>query len=297
MSADDLPPDVPGERTTVRTNGVRLHCIEAGQEDGDLVVLLHGFPEFWYGWHEAIAPLASDGYHVVVPDQRGYNRSEKPDGVAAYRIEELVGDVAGLIDAFGHGSAHVVGHDWGGEVAWWLAMTHPDLVSHLVAVNAPHPVVVERQLPGNIGLLARNWHALGAQVPWLPEFLCKRRNWGLLCRAMAESSATGTFTDDDFRRYRRAWSRAGSFTAMLNWYRAALRYRPDIPEATVEMPTRVIWGQSDRFLPWYLGRQSADLCPDATMALVDDASHWVHHEFPARVVDEIREHLAPPGTM
>ena len=297
MAADDLPPGVPGERTTVHTNGVRLHCVEAGNPDGSLVVLLHGFPEFWYGWHEAIAPLASDGYRVVVPDQRGYNRSEKPDGVAAYRIEELAEDVAGLIERFGRESAHVVGHDWGGGVAWWLALTRPELVDHLVAVNAPHPAVLEREVPRNARLLARNWHAVGAQLPWLPEFVCKRRNWRLVCRSMASSSATGTFSDDDFRRYRRAWSRAGAFTAMLNWQRALIRYRPEVPGDRVTVPTRVVWGADDRFLPWRLGRQSADRCEDSTMALVDGATHWVHHEFPVRVVGEVREHIAPPGTM
>lgn len=297
MAADDLPPGVTGERTTVRTNGVELHCIEAGNPDGDLLLLLHGFPEFWFGWHEAITPFASDGYHVVVPDQRGYNRSEKPDGVAAYRIEELVDDVAGLIEAFGHRRAHVVGHDWGGTVAWWLALTYPEKVSHLVAVNAPHPTVLDRQIPGNVRLLAKNWHVLASQVPWAPEFVCRRRNWQLLCETLQRTSSTGTFTDDDIRHYRRAWSKAGAFTAMLNWNRAFLRYRPEVPDHSVEAPVRVIWGQSDRFLPWMLGRKSADECPDNTFALVDGAGHWVHHEFPARVVDEIREHIAPPGTM
>ena len=296
MAPDDLPRGVPGERTTVRTNGVELHCVEAGNPNGDLVLLLHGFPEFWFGWHEAIAPLASDGYHVVVPDQRGYNRSEKPDGIAAYRIEELAADAAGLVPEFGHERAHVVGHDLGGVVAWWLALTRPELLSHLVAVNAPHPGVLEDNLP-SLGLLARNWHVLAAQLPWLPEFVCRRRNWKLLCQTMERSSATGTFTPDDYQRYRRAWSRSGAFPAMLNWHRAMVRYRPEVPEESIEVPTRVIWGRADSFLPWSLGRQSADRCADSTLALVDDATHWVHHEFPARVVDEIREHVAPPGTM
>jgi pimeloyl-ACP methyl ester carboxylesterase len=139
-AAEHAPPAaVPGESVFVETNGITLHTVQAGPADGPLVILLHGFPEFWYGWHEQIRPLAEAGFRVVVPDQRGYNLSDKPDGVERYRIDELSRDVVGLIDAAGREQAAVVGHDWGAAVAWWTALHHADRVSKLVAVNVPHP--------------------------------------------------------------------------------------------------------------------------------------------------------------
>jgi len=126
----------------VETNGVRLHIAEGGPADGPLVLLLHGFPEFWYGWRKQIPALMEAGFHVVAPDQRGYNLSDKPRGIDAYRVGVLAGDAFGLMDAFGHERASVVGHDWGAAVAWRMALQRPERVERLGIINVPHPLVL-----------------------------------------------------------------------------------------------------------------------------------------------------------
>ena len=294
---DEIPASVPGVSRAVETNGVTLHAVEAGPEDGALLVLLHGFPEFWYGWHETVVPLANAGYRVVVPDQRGYNLSETPPSVSDYRIDALARDVVGLIDAYGRETAAVAGHDWGAAVAWWLALGHPDRVSELVAVNVPHPNVFERALRTAWDQRLKSWYMLAFQLPILPEAVASAGNWRLAARALRETSAPGTFSDEDLRRYRRAWSRDGAFEAMVNWYRAAGRDRPDAPRTTVAVPTLVIWGARDRFLARRLAGESVDRCVDGRLLTIDDASHWVVHEHPHRVAAAIADHAdpLPPG--
>ncbi len=294
---DEIPEGVPGDSRLVETNGVRLHVVEAGPEDGKLLVLLHGFPEFWYGWHETIASLANAGYRVVVPDQRGYNLSEKPARVADYRIDELAADVVGLIDAYGRETAAVAGHDWGAAVAWWLALHHDDRLSELVAVNVPHPTVFEQTLRRSWDQRLRSWYVLAFQLPKLPEAVASAGNWRLATRGMRDTSLPGTFDEEDFRRYRRAWNREGTFEAMVNWYRAIVRDRPEPARTQVEIPTLVIWGAGDRFLRKSMATRSVDYCTDGRLMTIQGATHWVVHEEPHRVADAIADHVdpLPPG--
>lgn len=163
---------IPGaEHRKIVTNGVRLHVVQTGPQDAPLVILLHGFPEFWYGWRQQIPALAAAGLQVWAPDQRGYNESDKPVGVGAYRIDELVADVVGLIDASGLRRASLVGHDWGAAVAWWVALTAPERLERLVILNGPHPSVMRRHLTRSVRQLLRSWYIFGFQVPWVPERL------------------------------------------------------------------------------------------------------------------------------
>jgi pimeloyl-ACP methyl ester carboxylesterase len=284
--------EVPGESVFVDTNGVRLHTVQAGPEDGPLAVLLHGFPEFWYCWHDQIRILANDGYRVVVPDQRGYNVSDKPDGVDAYHLDELAADVAGVVDDCGRESAHVVGHDWGAGVAWWLALHHPDRVETLTAVNTPHPSAMETALRTRWGQRLRSWYFLAFQMPAVPETVSRVGNFRLLERNMSRTSLPGTFTAADFERYREAWSRTGALTAMVNWYRSVVRSRPRPATDRVTVPTLVLWGTEDRFLDTRLAHESADYCADARVSLVHGATHWLPHEEPVRVADALRDHFA-----
>ncbi len=294
---DEIPEGVPGDSRLVETNGVRLHVVEAGPEDGKLLVLLHGFPEFWYGWHETIMPLANAGYRVVVPDQRGYNLSEKPARVADYRIDELAADVVGLIDAYGRETAAVAGHDWGAAVAWWLALHHDDRLSELVAVNVPHPTVFEQTLRRSWDQRLRSWYVLAFQLPKLPEAVASAGNWRLATRGMRDTSLPGTFDEEDFRRYRRAWNREGAFESMVNWYRAIVRDRPEPARTQAEIPTLVIWGAGDRFLRKSMATRSVDYCTDGRLLTIQGATHWVVHEEPHRVADAIADHVdpLPPG--
>ncbi|QLG27701.1 alpha/beta hydrolase [Halorarum halophilum] len=290
-TTDELPPDVPGEARFVEANGRRFHVVEAGPDDGDLLLLLHGFPEFWYGWHHQIRPLANAGYHVVVPDQRGYNRSEKPAEVSNYRMEYLAADVLGFVDAYGAETAALVGHDWGGVVGWWVAIHHPDRLSEFVAVNAPHPTVTRDTLRGDPEQLLRSSYAMFFQLPVLPEAASRALNWRLPTRMMRESAMPGTFSAADFDRYRAAWSRPGAFTAMLNWYRAAARERARPETRRVTVPTRVIWGSGDQFLKRRMAHDSLAYCVDGRFSLVDEATHWVQHEQPVTVTDLILDEL------
>ena len=281
--------DAPGESVIVETNGVRLHTVQAGPEDGELAVLLHGFPEFWYCWHDQIRPLADAGYRVVVPDQRGYNLSDRPDDVDAYRLDELAGDVVGLLDDCGRETAHLVGHDWGATVAWWVALHRPGRVETLTAVNDPHPTAMTEALRRRWSQRMRSWYLLFFQLPGLPEALVRVGDFRLPVRTMRRTSAPGTFSAEDFERYREAWRRPGAPSAMVNWYRALVRERPRPATDEVLPPTLVVWGTEDDFLETRLAHESADYCRDGRVALVHGASHWVHHEEPVRVADLLRD--------
>jgi pimeloyl-ACP methyl ester carboxylesterase len=294
---DEVPESIPAESRAVETNGVTLHVVEAGPEDGKLLLLLHGFPEFWYGWNDAIASLANAGYRVVVPDQRGYNLSAKPPAVRDYRIDELARDAVGLIDAYGRETAAVAGHDWGAAVAWWAALHHEDRVSELVAINVPHPSVFERALRTSWDQRLKSWYVLAFQLPKLPEAVASAGNWRLATNALRDTSAPGTFTDEDLRRYRRAWDRDGAFEAMVNWYRAIVRDRPEPAKTEVTVPTLVIWGAQDQFLARRLANESVEHCVDGRLLAIEEASHWVVHEHPHRVAEAIADHAdpLPPG--
>ena len=269
---------------TITTNGIRLAVSHAGPADGPPVILLHGFPEGSACWRRQVGPLAAAGYRVMIPDQRGYGSSDKPGGIGAYALDALAADILGLIDATGHPRVALVGHDWGGIVAWWVARTHPGRVERLAVLNAPHPVAFRRYLLTHPRQWLRSWYFLAFQLPRLPEVSLRRRNWRALTRMLGSSSRPGTFSESDFDAYRAAWSRPGAITAMVHWYRAALR-RPPAPLADprVRVPTLILWGARDRFLGRGLADASAALCTDARLEWIEGATHWVQHEEPDRV--------------
>jgi pimeloyl-ACP methyl ester carboxylesterase len=269
---------------TVATNGVRLHVAEAGPEDGPLVILLHGFPEFWYAWKEQIGPLAGAGFRIAAPDQRGYAASDKPRGVRAYDLDTLALDVVGLIDEAGRDRASVVCHDWGGAVGWWLGMKHPGRLEKLAVLNAPHPRVMRRALRRGGAQRRRSWYMLFFQIPWLPERVLSAADFRLLARSLRSSSRAGTFSDEDLKIYKEAWSRPGAMTGMVSWYRALLRARPERPPSPrVTVPTLLIWGARDHFLGRELAQPSIELCDRGRLAFIEEATHWLQHEEPDRV--------------
>lgn len=263
------------------TNGLTLHVIETGSRDGRPTFLLHGFPEFWWGWRHQLEPLAREGFRVIVPDQRGYNLSEKPQRVEAYTLDLLAGDILHLADSRELSTFAVVGHDWGGIVGWHLASTRPDRVSRLVAINAPHPAVIRAYARQHPGQMLRSAYAGFFQIPWLPEIVLRAGDFRLMKRAMRSSSRPGTFSDADLDRYQSAWAEPGALTAMLNWYRA-LSSSP-ATTARVPIPTLLIWGVQDRFLQRGLAEASLALCEHGRALWIDDATHWVQHEEPNRV--------------
>jgi pimeloyl-ACP methyl ester carboxylesterase len=213
----------------IDAGGLHLHCVEAGT--GPLVVLLHGLPEFWYAWRHQLPALADAGYRVVAPDLRGYNTSDKPPRVRDYRPSVLTQDVADLIVALGAGSAAVAGHDWGGVLAWLLAMQHPKRVERLVILNAPHPI---RFLKGlrSPRQLRRSWYILAFQLPWLPERLVAARNFQALRWALRrQPTRPGAFTVQDIDRYVAAGRPAGRHACRHQLLPGRLPHQPAGPGA------------------------------------------------------------------
>ncbi|HYF55648.1 MAG TPA: alpha/beta hydrolase [Salinarimonas sp.] len=274
------------------TNGITLAAIQAGPRDGPPVLLLHGFPEFSWGWRRQIGPLAEAGFHVVAPDQRGYNLSDRPPGVGSYDLDTLAADVIGLADALGAPQVSLVGHDWGGLVAWWTASRHPERIARLAILNAPHPAVAGRYLRRHPGQMLRSSYIGLFQLPGLPERLLAADGHARLRRALTRTSRPGTFSPEDLERYVEAWSRPGALTAMLNWYRA-LRLKPELADPRVLPPALVIWGLRDRFLQLGLAEASLALCRDGRLVVLDEATHWLHLEEPQRVNAELVSFLKP----
>jgi pimeloyl-ACP methyl ester carboxylesterase len=267
----------------VRLGGVRFHYVEAG--GGPLVVLLHGFPEFWYSWRHQIGALAAGGLRVAAPDLRGYNESGKPAGLRHYRTSVLAEDVCRLIRHLGCDRAAVVGHDWGGVIAWKLAGSFPEVVDRLVVLNAPHPAAYWRELR-RPGQWLRSAYILFFQLPLLPEWLLRAGDFALLEAAWRwQPARTGAFSMADIRRYREALARPGALSAALNYYRALFWYPHDslAPLPPIAVPTLLIWGERDPYLGLPLTEGLSTWVRDLRVARLPSAGHWVQIDAPARV--------------
>lgn len=269
--------DYPLEHHLVPTNGLRLHVVQCGPTDGPLVVLLHGFPEFWYSWRAQLPALAAAGYRVWAPDQRGYNLSDKPLEIKDYALPTLAADIIGLLDAAGHRQAFIIGHDWGGIVAWYLAAHYPQRVARASILNVPHPAVVARSLWRVPDQLLRSWYILFFQVPGLPEWLLRRRNWRWGAQALRRTSRPGTFGAAEVARYKVAWAQPGAVTAMVNWYRA-LRLSAGAKWSRIGVPVQIIWGKRDAFLNAWLAEISLAQCQNGRLHYFPSATHWVQLE-------------------
>jgi pimeloyl-ACP methyl ester carboxylesterase len=271
---------------------VRLHYVETGE--GPLVILLHGFPEFWYGWRLQIAPLSAAGYRVVAPDMRGYNLSSRPDGVAAYGADRLADDVRGLIQQLGAQSALLVGHDWGGTAVWTTAMKHPDVVERLAILDAAHP---RRLLQGlrHPSQLRKSWYFFFFAVPDVPERVVRSKDWRFLQRFLRE--ANPPYTPEEIKRYVEAWSQPGAAAAMINYYRASVRESQKRALAAIRpisAPTLVIWGRDDAFLgPRVREPDRTDVPGLERVEQLPGASHWVHHDEPEKVNQLLVDFFAP----
>ncbi|MBT3337300.1 MAG: alpha/beta hydrolase [Anaerolineae bacterium] len=268
----------------VETNGIRLHVAQAGSDNDPLIILLHGFPEFSYGWRKQIPYLVEAGYRVWAPDQRGYNLSDKPDGLASYSIDILAADVIGLIDAAGEKQVFLVGHDWGAAVAWRVAAKYPERLKKLIILNVPHGDVLKKNLLSSFAQLLKSWYIFFFQIPWLPEMLAKQRDWKMVAESLTKSSRPETFTENDLGQYRQAWSEPKAYKSMLNWYRAMLQRPPkSLPSPRIIVPTLLIWGAKDKFLGREMAQPSIDLCDDGRLVFIEEATHWVQHEEAERV--------------
>lgn len=273
--------DVAMQHEWRAVNGVRLHCVVAGA--GPLVVLLHGFPEYWYSWRHQI-PVLAQHFTVVVPDMRGYNLSDKPTMLAAYELPVLVEDVVQLIHSFGQERAIVVGHDWGAAIAWETALTWPDVVEKLVILNVPHPRLLVQNLLTNPRQMLRSWYIGFFQLPWLPEAAIKANNYRAIERAFRDSAVhKERFSDEVIEHYKQAAAQRGALTAAINYYRANARRgmgKLAGVDPIVRAPTLVIWGEQDFALGKELNTGLERYVPSLMLHYIPDASHWVQQDRP-----------------
>ncbi len=271
--------------------------------DGPLVVMLHGFPESWYSWRHQLRARAPS-YKCVAPELRGYGESDAPRGIRHYRVEELAGDLRGLIRHFGRDRAVVIGHDWGGAIAWVASLMHPEVVERLVILNCPHPRQMRRNLRSNFRQLLRSWYIFFFQLPFLPELTLRAGNFFLPLRAIREGAVhKEAFTEDVLSHFRQALSPPYALTAALNYYRALARL-DFLPEPAaghwmarkVQAPTLVIWGEQDIALTRDLTYGMEDLFANRfQIEYVADSGHWVQQEKPELVNRLIADFLSAPA--
>ncbi|WP_019500566.1 alpha/beta fold hydrolase [Pseudanabaena sp. PCC 6802] len=274
----------------VKTNGIKLHYVTAGA--GELMLMLHGFPEFWYSWRHQIDEFSED-YKVVALDLRGYNDSDKPAGVSAYTMATLIEDIRGVINGLGYGTCILVAHDWGGAIAWHFAYVYPDMVSKLIVMNLPHPAKFSEGLSTPKQLL-KSWYIFFFQIPWLPEQLLAFNDYRAIAAAFTEWAIDkSAFTAEDIAAFKDAASRRGALTAMLNYYRnifqsGAIGSRT---WSAIKIPTLMIWGENDAALGKELTYGTELYVKDLTLKYIPNCSHWVQQEQPKLVNQYMREFL------
>lgn len=262
----------------INANNIRIHYVEQGT--GPLVVLMHGFPEFWYSWRYQIPALAKAGFRVVALDMRGYNETDSPKGVKNYYPEIIATDIKELVHALGEEQAFIVGHDWGGGIAWRVAQDHPEIVKKLVVMNCPIPQILAQHLLKNFRQLRRSWYMFFFQIPWLPEKGMSKDLGGTFAKAFRGwAHNKEVFTREDINEYVKAFDRPGGLTGPMNYYRATFRRIFD--KETRQVPvfstdTLLIWGEDDRALGKELTYDMEQYFTGSfEVRYIKDCSHWV----------------------
>jgi pimeloyl-ACP methyl ester carboxylesterase len=283
---------VPAESAYLPGDGVQLHTILAGPEDGPLALLLHGFPECWYSWRHQIPVLARAGYRVAVPDLRGYNLSDKPRGVAQYAADRITADISSLIQALGRQRATILAHDWGGAAAWRFAMDCPEAVERLVVMNAPHPATFAKALSSDRSQQRKSWYMFFFQLPWLPETLLTLSPLAS-ARLLIQRTAVrpGAFSNANLEVIAAALAQPGAMEAMIHWYRASFRIRPAKRASAIEAPTLLIWAEDDVALGKPLTYGLERWVPDLEVHYIPRCGHWVQKEAPEEVNEWISSFL------
>jgi len=271
---------------------LRMHYASAGPEDGKPILLLHGFPEFWYSWRHQIPGLVNAGYRVYAPDQRGYNLTDK-DG--PFTADRLSADIAELQDYLGIVTCPVVGHDWGGAIAWSFAAFYPERTEKLVAMNAPHPEAFQDACKRGLTQLRKSWYMFFFQLPWIPERAFRANDFGAIREKFGELPKE-YMTPEDMDRYVEALSQPGALTAAMNWYRAIpkqiLGLGGKIPDPRITVPTCVIWGENDEALDKMCCDTLPEYVEDLTLHFLPESTHWVQIDNPPEVNRLLLEYLA-----
>ena len=283
-------------------NGVRLHYVTAGE--GKLILFVHGFPEFWYAWRNQLTEFGRD-HHAAAPDMRGYNLSSKPANVEEYRITYLIEDVRALGQHLGDSRFILVGHDWGGAVAWAFALAYPQYLEKLIIINMAHPGIFERELRENPAQQQASQYMQWFRNPQAERMLAADNYAQLVQGVLSAGIKQGYFTGEDREAYLQAWAQPGALTGGLNYYRAAHigppssegeqttgNYALDRSSVTVQVPTLVIWGEQDPYLLPSNLEGLEEFVPKLTLKRISDGSHWVIHERPDLVNQYIRDFIA-----
>ena len=287
----------------VETNGIALHCATMGDPAAPAIVCLHGFPENWTAWAR-VAEWLADDFHVILPDQRGFNLSDKPDGVEAYATKHMVADLAGLLDALGLEKVVLCGHDWGASVAYAFAMRNADRVSRLVIANGVHPVCFQKAIYEDAEQRAASQYMNTLRAEGSEQRL-SRDGYRPLMNMFEKFSAAPWLTDAIRAAYVEAWDRPGALPAMLNWYRGSpidvphtdepLRDMPITEEMRaryrIPMPHLLLWGDADTALRPVSRQKLGQFCDDLTVEEMPGASHWLLHERPDDVAEAVRRFL------
>lgn len=261
-----------------------LEVREFGPEDGELVIMLHGFPECWASWRHQITALASAGYRLLIPNLRGYGRGEKPEKLIDYRIDNLAKDIDALLHHAGREKCHLVGHDWGGAIAWWYGIHHSERLASLSILNAPHPQAFLQTLKKAPLQWLKSWYIFFFQLPLLPEKMMSLFNHKRLRDTLTSTSNTGSYQQDDIDILLDTWQQPGCTRAMLNYYRCMLRdlVLPQEP-ATVSAPSQLLWGEQDLALTLPMAISSTAYFDHGQLHRYPDASHWLNHDKPDAV--------------
>jgi pimeloyl-ACP methyl ester carboxylesterase len=283
-----------------QVNGLRLHYASSGERGRPLIVLLHGFPEFWFAWQHQLGALGQTHF-VVAPDTRGINLSEKPAELREYRAHRVAADIVALAQSLGYEEFTLVGHDWGGAIAYTIAIQHAQRVRRLVILNAVHPAIFVRELRDSPEQAAASQYIHKYRRADAVERL-SRNDFAELIEGMVstDGSVPAWFDADTRRRYIEAWSQPGALQAALNYYRAGALFPPqagepalpdlDASALVVRAPTLMLWGQRDRFLLPGCAQQLEHVIPDLRVERFPQASHWIAHEEPEAVSRLILAH-------
>lgn len=275
----------------IHLNGIHLNVVCEGPEDAPLVILLHGFPEYWLTWKDQIQPLLDAGYRVMAPDQRGYNLSDKPQNLDDYRIDILARDIEALRLYAKAETMHLVGHDWGAAVAWWYALHYPEYIDSLTVINVPHPVVFKKTLYTNPKQMLKSWYMFLFQLPKLPEFIFASNDFAKIKNDLKKSSNPDSFDAKTLSLLESAWQQPGAIRGMINWYRAALRRQIEPENEKVNCPVRILWGENDIALTKEMAKASVAYCESAELTYYPDGTHWLVHDHPERVSKELLDFI------
>lgn len=281
----------------IKNKDIELETREAGPDNGELIILLHGFPECWNTWRHQIDPLAQAGFRVCVPNMRGYGKSSKPKEVSRYHLDELITDIEAIRQHYGKDKFHLAGHDWGGAVAWWYALHYEQHLASLCILNLPHPLAFLTKLKGSFKQIRKSWYIFYFQIPFLPEWGMKRFNFASLKTILTHTSNKGSYDAEDFHHLEEAWSEPGALTAMVNYYRAMLR-NIRIPEGDgkISTPTQILWGEKDLALSLESAYESEAYLLNGHLLTYPDATHWLAHDKAEDVSNKLINHLRNHST-